>query len=191
MRTLLTFLLMLISLPAINQVKLVVNMVNDSTGTLTKKTEVSKAVFLSEGSIYEEYMGQCTSPQISFTLASDDSIIYFYIFTYRFTGSCLSELEGNAEIKFTDGTTLDCVQRSKTDCSENPGAIYLAISRDFAERSSAMAVLKRNYEKLANVPVAKIRIFGTDGFQDYGPNIKFAQFPAQNLFIEHLKALKQ
>ena len=189
MRALLTFIFLIIVIPAFNQVNLVVNKV-DTTGKILKRTEVANAVFLMEGSDYEEYMGICSSPQISFCLAEEDSVISFSIFTYRFYGSCLSELEGKALIKLRDGTLMDCVQKSPTDCSENPGAIYLAVSRELLEKSDAMRVLKKNYEKLANVPVEKIRIYGTEGYQDYVPNPKFTQFPARNLFIEHLKALK-
>jgi hypothetical protein len=188
MRALLIFIFLITSIPAITQVKLVVNKV-DSTGVLIKRTEIANAVFLMEGSTYEEFMGRCLSPQISFVLAREDSLIYFYIFTYRFSGSCLSELEGRASIDLTDGTTIDCVQKSKTDCSENPGAIYLAVSRNIYEKSGAMGVLKKSYDKLSEVPVKKIRVYGTDGYLDYVPNPKFIQFPPQNLFIEHLRAL--
>jgi len=189
MKTLLILLFLMMAIPAYNQVNLVMNKV-DSTGKRIKKTETANAVFLMEGSKYEEFLGHCSSPQISFCLAREDAVIYFYIFTFRFYGSCLSELEGKALLKLRDGTIIECVQKSKTDCSDNPGAIYLAISREILEKSDAIAVLKKSYEKLSDVPVAKIRIYGTDGFQDYIPNQKFTQFPAENLFIEHLKALK-
>jgi hypothetical protein len=51
-------------------------------------------------------------------------------------------------------------------------------------------LIESNWGKLATTPVANIRVLGSEDYRDFIPNPNFTDFPAQNLFIEHLKALK-
>lgn len=120
MKKVLTFLLLLVEIPAFNQVKLAVNKVDDFTGAVIKVTVQSDVIFFKEGSPYKELMGTNITSGIFFNMQRQDSIIFFQLSTLGFTGGCLSEYAGKALIKLSDGTVIECAQRSSTDCSDNP-----------------------------------------------------------------------
>jgi hypothetical protein len=56
--------------------------------------------------------------------------------------------------------------------------------------SSPQDGIDKKWEILETIPIDRIQTHGSEGVQNFVPNPDFTDFPAQNLFIEHLKALK-
>lgn len=183
MKELLTFLFLIITIPAFNQVKLEVNKVDEFTGEPEKLTQYSLKIFIAVDT--KPILHQT----INFAVGRIDSTYYFDI-ALDYHPGCLSQYESKVLIKFTDGTVIECMQVSETVCDDFPMGRYIPIKREDNSSPFVQTILKDNWNKLSQIPVERIRLYFTEGYLDYVPNNKFTQFPAMNLFIEHLSPLK-
>lgn len=187
MKTILTFLFLLVGTPAFNQVKLDVNKVDEFTGEVVKRTEALDFVIFREPDNGRAYLN-------NFFISRNGNMKSF-TFAMAHICKCLSEFDGKLLIKLTDGTIIECMQTSKTDCSETPWGTYIPIKREeykTLDKVQALTIMNSNWGKLATIPVAVIRVH-SECFINYLPNDTYyisGNFKAKNLFIEHLKALK-
>lgn len=187
MKPLLVLALIMVTIPAFNQVTLNLNKVDDFTGALTKTTNYSSDVFVYKGNDPKDVRSGAT---INFFIQREDSVYWFGLH-FRFKFCCLSQYDGKVLIKLTNGTIIECLQVTNTDCSDYPSAMYIPLKREGEEFDiTAFKRANVNWDKLSNTPIEQIRVYGSEYYQDFIPNPKFTEFPAQNILIEHLKALK-
>jgi len=176
----LIFVLLLLPIVCICQVTLSTDEVDEFEGTIKKFTNMSKNVFKGEKTLGTLYMG----------VARVDSV-YFLTFLVAEDLGCLSQYDGKCMIKLTDGTIIECLQVSDTDCSSTiTSAQYLAAKRDEAEMPDVMDIIKDNNSKLSTIPIEKIRIYGSESYNDYIPHPKFKDFPADQVLILHFQAVE-
>lgn len=90
------------------------------------------------------------------------------LFTVDF--GCLSEYDGKCIILFDDGSKITFQQQSDTECTKwhyNP--IYSMVDKESikADPSTWLSIMKENFDQIIEKPIDKIRIYGTDGYNDY------------------------
>ncbi len=123
--------------------------------------------------------------------ASMRKVGHNYMVSIVFGGGvgCLNKDQSSLKIILNDGKIVDCVQISKTDCSESPSAQYILLSAEQVGQPSANDIMQENVQKLVDTDWTSIRIYGSTFFSDLKPkktkeNPKPAQF-----FRQHISAL--
>jgi hypothetical protein len=175
-----TLLLLIITASCFSQIEFSVNEIDEFEGTLKRITKSSNRVFKAEK----------TSGTLNISAARVDKFYFIQISVNEDLG-CLSEYDGKAMIKLTNGTIIECTQLSETDCDDYATASYVAIPRDETENPNSEDLNKGNLKILSTVPIEKIRVHGPDYYNDYVPNVNFTAFPPSEVLMRHLKALDQ
>jgi hypothetical protein len=199
MKILLLNSLLILTIQATSQVTLEINKYDDLEKRRTKETFTSLNVF---------NRGPESIESISFNVGSvtgpDKTVRYFdlTIISAKNNLGCLnkyyeeSKYGGVVLIKLLDGTIIECLQISETDCPKDSAdyywlqARYFPLTRENKYSESQLNILSNNnWNKLSQIPIEKIRIYGSKHYCEYFPNTYFKDFNPQDIFIEHLKAL--
>lgn len=174
-----------ITIPAFSQVKLETNKTDEFSGDIVKKTNRSLAVFETEGGVK-----LLSGSYLGLSMSRVDTTMSFTLIVGPIPG-CLSEYEGKSLIKLVDDSIIECMQISENNCDDGyKTAQYIPISRSDSKGAAILDIIQENSNKLSLKGVARIRVYSTIGYHDYVPSKKFNKFPPENLFIEHIKALK-
>lgn len=176
----LTFVLVLFSALSFGQITLEVNEKDDFTGSIKKFTKSSARVF----------KGEKTYGTLYIAAGRVDSLTFISLLVAEDLG-CLSEYDGKIMIKLTDGTVIECYQFSDTECSSTINAArYLPLKREEAETPERYNILAENIKKLTTTTIGKIRVYGSESYNDYIPNAKFKEYNGAEALMKHLVAVQ-
>ena len=178
MKTFITLLIFALSVNCFGQIKLSIDEVDEFDGSVQKLTKSTKC--------FTHTSGYGT---LSIRVGSVNDYC-FYEFTISNNIGCLSEYEGRALIKLTDGTIIEGIQIGSTDCSAPLSARYIPITREESKSDEGIELMKERIEVLKATPIETIRIYGTKGKADFKPNSAFRKFDAKEALIYHLKAVE-
>jgi len=177
-------------------VRLLHDETNEETGERVKQTEVYNYMFVTE----DEEFAILEFCMLSSRPRGQHEQKFFCIMVERTAVGSLEYGEIGVVIMLTNGTKIECTQFNETDDNETPTGTFTLINIKNPDISLNMdgkclsidpqEAIDANWIKLATIPIAGIRVQGSENSQDYIPNSKFTDFPSQNLFIEHLKALR-
>lgn len=177
-------------------VKIQWNNINEETGYGEKCTDFSSTPFITENSEFK-FVEFCMIGAIS----EEQEQKFFCLIVEPAAIGNLVNGEVGVIINLTDGTKVECTNFGEVTIDEtsfgtfspinikNPN-IDVKIDGFSISVSSPEEVIEANWAKLETTPVLRIRVQGSESYKDYIPNPNFMDFPAQNLFIEHLKAIK-
>lgn len=188
------------TIQAPGQVTLGTNKYDDLEKQSTKETVTSLNVF---------NRGPESIESVSFNAGCvtelDNSVKYFdlTIISAKSNLGCLNKYDGQSLysgvvlIKLIDGAIIECLQISETDCPKDSAdyywlqARYFPLTREKKYSESELNTLStNNWNKLSQIPIERIRIYGSKHYCEYFPNSYFKEYNPQDVFIEHLKALK-
>lgn len=170
--------------------------INEETGFGEKCTDFSNAPFITENSGFK-FIKFCMIGAIS---EAQEQKFFCLIVEPEAVGNLVNG-EVGVIINLADGTKVECTNFGEVTIDETPFGTFSPINiknpnidvkvDGFSiSVGSPEEVIEANWAKLATTPVARIRVQGSANHKDYIPNPDFSDFPAQNLFIEHLKAIK-
>lgn len=170
--------------------------IDEETGYGEKCTDFSNAPFITENSEYK-FVEFCMIVAIS----EEQEQKFFCLIVEPAAIGNLVNGEVGVIITLTDGTKVECTHFGEVTIDETPFGTFspinvknpnLDVKIDGLNISvnSPEEVIESNWRTLATTSVARIRVQGSTNHKDYIPNPNFKDFPAQNLFIEHLKAIK-
>jgi len=152
---------------------------DDFEGTIKKVTKATKC-----------FKGENSSGVLYINVGRVDDLM-FYGITITDDLGCLLEYNGKASIELVDGTIIEGMQISDTDCdSDFATAKYLPLKRDDAKNPEFEKIMEVNYEKLKTTPIENIRIYGGEYYNDYIPDPRFKEFDGKDALIKHFQAIK-
>ena len=102
---------------------------------------------------------------------------------------CLSQNRSTMLVKLSNDEVIELIQLTKTDCSGNPSAGFIPISRKDSKLANYKDIIQENIDKLISFNWATIRIDGTDYYVDVTPNATKKVPKPNEFFKQHLAAV--
>ena len=179
MKTFFSLLVFILSINCFSQIGLLQDEVDEFTGTIAQVSETALCYETEDSMVF-----------LGFAVSRIDDMRRIFLMLSSKNLGCLSELEGVALIKLTDDTVIQLTQITDTKCGDMPSAEFLPLEKDDFTNRRYSAILKKNYKKLKNTPIKKIRVYGTEQYADFIPMSSFKEFDPKNVLMYQLKAVE-
>ena len=168
MKYIITFLLICFSTSLFSQVKLFRKTKDDFTGGLTISTSPYKKKFPKKKDRIDKQQLLNFSLAYMQPKAQDKGLYYvFVIFNANMDVGCFSEYDGKLMFLLSNGTVIECIQKSDTDCSDMPNGTFALFDEDVKTYAEMVGYTNENIELLLNNDIKKIRIYSTNGYYDF------------------------
>lgn len=120
---------------------------------------------------------------------------YFFEITLLSTNlGCLSKYDGKILVKLLDESIIEFSQFSSTDCSDNPTARYIPVSREIIDANN-MSLLKgeldKNISQLLTSGIDFIRVHGSEYYSDFNPRVSIKHPNPEQYFIQNIRAIQR